>query len=299
MKRMFTLTFLFVFLFSGAQNQRFYYEYKFIPNTAEPAEIKTEMMQLDTDRKGSTYYSYKKFVADSTTRADLEKQMRSGTNSFSISRQEGAGDVAYSVTKTYPDYQVVLHTPISSDLYKIPETQKPEWNILAEKEKIGEYNVQKATANFGGRTWTAWFTTEIPIQDGPYKFYGLPGLIVKIQDQNGSHIMTLVGNRTVKKKEEQEIQLPEAASALGYNRKEIEVSREKFSKLWKEYANDPSKNMREMMMKNSENSKMVFKFRGPDGKETSDPNQVFRAIDERVRESIKKNNNPIEPDLYQ
>jgi len=28
----------------------------------------------------------------------------------------------------------------------------------------------------------AWFTREIPIAEGPYKFYGLPGLIIKISD---------------------------------------------------------------------------------------------------------------------
>ena len=44
-----------------------------------------------------------------------------------------------------------------------------------------------------GRKWTAWFTTEIPIQDGPYKFRGLPGLIVKIEDETKSHCFALNG----------------------------------------------------------------------------------------------------------
>src|SRR5690606_1469092 len=41
---------------------------------------------------------------------------------------------------------------------------------------------QRADIRFGGRDWVAWFTTEIPIPDGPYKFCGLPGLIVSIAD---------------------------------------------------------------------------------------------------------------------
>jgi GLPGLI family protein len=74
------------------------------------------------------------------------------------------------------------------DKYKIKEDKKLEWKILPDQQKIGEYKVQKATTSFGGRDWTAWFTTDIPIQDGPYVFYGLPGLIVKIEDATGSTV---------------------------------------------------------------------------------------------------------------
>ncbi|RTZ46452.1 GLPGLI family protein [Chryseobacterium arthrosphaerae] len=42
------------------------------------------------------------------------------------------------------------------------------------KKKNREFNTQKAVCDFAGRKWTAWFTADLPIQDGPYKFYGLP-----------------------------------------------------------------------------------------------------------------------------
>ena len=53
--------------------------------------------------------------------------------------------------------------------------------VYARLEKIGEFETQKAETFIFGRKWTAWFSPEIPIQDGPYKFRGLPGLIVKIR----------------------------------------------------------------------------------------------------------------------
>ena len=55
------------------------------------------------------------------------------------------------------------------------------------------YSVQKANAEFGGRIWNAWFTNDIPFSDGPYKFSGLPGLILKISDVTNSHNFELIG----------------------------------------------------------------------------------------------------------
>ena len=56
------------------------------------------------------------------------------------------------------------------------------WQITAETDTINNYVCQKAICDFGGRTWEAWFTSEFPFSDGPYKFCGLPGLILNIAD---------------------------------------------------------------------------------------------------------------------
>ncbi|UOE37074.1 GLPGLI family protein [Chryseobacterium oryzae] len=284
--------------FSFAQN-RFFYEYKFIPDSTNKADVKKEMMLLDIDKNGSSYYSQDKYISDSTTKAELEKQMKVSSGNFTIKRTEKGGVVGYKVTKQYPDFKTFIYLKVSSDTYKVEEDQKPEWKILQDKQKIGEYNAQKATTNFGGREWVAWFSTDIPFQDGPYKFYGLPGLIVKIEDKTGSHSMTLVGNKTFQTVKTQEQDLPAGIQLFGMGGKEIETNEKQFKKVWKNYVNDPTKNMREMMMKNSDgNNKVIFKSKSADGREISDPNQVFREIEKNLRESFKKNNNFIEPDLY-
>lgn len=56
------------------------------------------------------------------------------------------------------------------------------WKLKDEKKVIGEYKCKKAILNYGGRTWEAWYTEEIPISEGPYKFSGLPGMIIEIHD---------------------------------------------------------------------------------------------------------------------
>ena len=298
MKQIFSLIGLFAIVsFSFAQNQRFFYDYKIRQDSTQKDSIKSEMMLLDVTKTGSKYYSHKSFVADSISKADLERQMKSGSRNFSYSRS-GGGIVQYTVTKSYPDYQTFLITSIGSDKYRVSDDKKPEWKILSEKEKIGEYNTQKASTNYGGREWTAWFSTDIPVQDGPYKFYGLPGLIVKIEDKTGSHVMTLVGNKKFEMVEEKELQLPNGVSFGGMG-KPLDVNKEKYKKLYKDYINDPAKNMREMMMRAGDLTKVAVRFKGADGKEVTDPNAVYRAIEKNVKEGLKKNNNPIEPSLIQ
>ena len=56
------------------------------------------------------------------------------------------------------------------------------WQITAETDTINNYVCQKAICDFGGRTWEAWFTSELPFCDGPYKFCNLPGLILNVAD---------------------------------------------------------------------------------------------------------------------
>lgn len=292
------LFFLLLSLWAGAQTNRFFYEYKFIPDSNNKTDVKKEMMLLDIDKNGSSYYSRDKFVADSITKADLEKQMKSSPGNINVNKREKPGQVSYKVTKQYPDFTTYLFRTVSMDQYKIKEDKKPEWKILPDKEKIGEYNSQKATTSFGGREWIAWFTTDIPFQDGPYKFYGLPGLIVKIEDTTGSHSMVLIGNKTIAAATaEKELQVPENIRMIGMGGKEIEVTKDQFRKVWKAYVNDPSKNMRELMMRSGGDNKVVFKVKTSDGKEISDPNQVFREMEKRTKETLSKNNNPIEPDL--
>jgi GLPGLI family protein len=292
------LLFLFLGVLTNAQINRFFYEYKSIPDSNNKEDVKKEMMFLDIDKNGSNYYSRDKFVVDSTSMAEIQKQIKGGGGSISVNRRESPGTTSYKVMKSYPDFKTYLFTRVSTDQYKVKEEEKPVWKILADKQKIGEYNAQKATADYGGRQWIAWFTTDIPFQDGPYKFYGLPGLIVKLEDTTGSHIMTLVGNKKIETPAEQkELEMPGNVRVMGIGGKEIEVTKDQYKKVWKDYVNDPTKNMRQMMMGNTENSKVSFKVRSSDGKEISDPNQVFREMEKRTKESLAKNNNPIEPDL--
>ncbi|RYF41361.1 MAG: GLPGLI family protein, partial [Cytophagaceae bacterium] len=70
---------------------------------------------------------------------------------------------------------------------------KLSWEILSGTDTVAGYACQKAQLKFRGRTYTAWFSTDIPINEGPWKFSGLPGLILKAEDTDQLFSFTLIG----------------------------------------------------------------------------------------------------------
>lgn len=277
MKKLLVNFFLIVGIVTFAQNKRFIYEYKFISDSTNTADVKTEMMFLDTTKDGSKYYSYTVFNSDSLMKVDLEKQL-AATGSINVKSDMQKGSVRYSVTKTYPDYKINLHCRLGMDAYNISDDRKINWKISSEKEKIGEWNAQKAEADFAGRHWIAWFSTEIPIQDGPYKFRGLPGLIVKVEDKTGSHKMELKGIKNITGNVDINV----------FEVKEIAVNSKQFQKVLKEYENDPTKGIKQIQMGGTS-----IVLTGKDGTST----KIAKEQEERLKSQIKKDNNRIELDI--
>lgn len=72
-----------------------------------------------------------------------------------------------------------------------------KWNIKADKLKWNNYTVQEATATYGGREWTVWFTQDILGQVGPYKFNNLPGFVVKAWDAEEQYSFEFLNSQKV------------------------------------------------------------------------------------------------------
>ena len=62
----------------------------------------------------------------------------------------------------------------------------PNWTFTEEEQELAGYKCMKAQTLFRGRNYTAWFTPEISTNVGPWKFRGLPGLILAIYDDEKS-----------------------------------------------------------------------------------------------------------------
>lgn len=62
-----------------------------------------------------------------------------------------------------------------------------KWLLVDDTLTVCGYHCNKATTEYGGRKWTAWYTTELPLPYGPWKLFGLPGLILQAEDCEKTH----------------------------------------------------------------------------------------------------------------
>lgn len=278
-KKVFVLLFLGMIVFLSAQNQRFMYEYKFVSDSTNRDDVKTELINLDTTPKGSKFYSYTSYKSDSLMRVDLEKQLKAN-GSINIKTDQRKGVIRYAIAKNYTNGNIDFRTRIGMDAFRVAEERKMTWKILPDKQKIGNWETQKATTEFAGRKWTAWFCSDIPIQDGPYKFSGLPGLVVKLEDDTHSHLYNLIAikNLGVLEPEIYAFQIS----------KEIPLKSAEYKKLLLEHRKDPAKGLRQISMDNGVVLNMA---------NSAENDKFLKEREERLKEQIKKDNNLIEIDL--
>ena len=79
-------------------------------------------------------------------------------------------------------------------MFSVETQDKMNWKLQNETKTSGNYLLQKATTKFGGRNWTAWFTKDIALNEGPYKFRGLPGMIFEIYDDKNNFKFSYISN---------------------------------------------------------------------------------------------------------
>lgn len=285
MKKVFLILIVLPFLYS-AQNQRFIYDYSFVKDTLNKNNVSKELMYLDISKEGSIYYSRDVFVADSTMMKQIEKQVPmkgnvSITSSFSSAK---SGIVRDKVSKTYPKYAIYLESKLGRDLYKVKDERPIVWTISSEKMKIGDWDSQKATTTFAGRTWIVWFSTELPFQDGPYKFHGLPGLIVKMEDATKTHQFELKG---VSKFEQNIAANPQLNGVQGH----LLINQEQYRKLFWENRDNPLKDLKQMMTQGA-----IVNFKNSSGTDTSQ-SDLMRVMEKNAKDKATKDNNLIEIEL--
>ena len=226
------------FLALNAQQtaNRFFYELTFKPKKEKP-ETEKVMTSLDITKDKSIYQDFTVPAQDSIIKMEIEAMEKSGTWK-DMSKSIKMPKFSFKIYKTYPDMTVSYMDRISTKLFKYDDPVTFNWKILPDKEKIGAYNTQKATTEFGGRKWIAWFSTELPFQDGPYKFHGLPGLIVKIEDDGKNYSWTLQGNKNVENWEEFSF-AEKANTKYGMSNTAVATTQEKFTKSYENFKADP------------------------------------------------------------
>ena len=169
------------------------YAFRYVTDTLNREEkTKEDVMILQAGGGPSKFYSYLSFRADSLVRlASSPEEIMGNIERF-------RGGESWVLFKNHPAGKITFTDKIGRDQF-LYEEEMPSmnWEILDETKEIEGYACQKAVTDFRGRRWTAWFSPEIPVSEGPWKLQGLPGLILEAYDQPGDYVFTLTGLRQV------------------------------------------------------------------------------------------------------
>lgn len=245
-----------------AQKYRVYYDMNY-KNDSLTNEYRNKKMILDLNNERKLFYSYELYRSDSTLISN--EKLGKPTMSKSMDYEFMIIRKSKQISKIYRVFY---------DIYELQEELLTfNWQILPETKKINNLICQKATLEYKGRNWEAWFTLEIPYNEGPYIFNGLPGLIISMYDTKKDYIFSMAGLT----KDYKEIY----ENDKGF--KSIKINKKQFEKIYNDYYNDPYKEVKA--------GKIMMNFKNEKGEKVT-PN--WNELTKYKQEDIKSHNNPIE-----
>lgn len=182
--------FIFSFVFSQTVNKdslkgEFTYLLKYKPNTLNQDYVISELYSLQIGDDRAFFISENALKFDSLFMAKYNKNKDViDLSDIPVSK---SNFLIIQKNNNIQFYESVGMTLLSYDSPVIDN-----WKLINETKVINSILCKKAEVRYKGRDWNAWYTTEIPFPYGPYKFSGLPGLIVKISDKTGDYDFELV-----------------------------------------------------------------------------------------------------------
>lgn len=184
----------------------------------------TEQMLLQVGPNRSAFYSYQAYQTDSVVTAALQRGEAVNINMSSR--------VSWKLYKNYPEAgQTTFMDKVANDRYAVTEpTEVPHWQLVPDSaDHILGYAVHLAKTHFKGREWLAWYASDIPIDNGPWKLQGLPGLILKACDTAHEYCFDVAALRNISQ--------PKAMTCKkqGY----APIKRKELYKIYQRYYADP------------------------------------------------------------
>lgn len=185
------------------------YVYEYLTDTLlEKQQRREDLLYLQIGNETSKCYSYYTYQCDSlmvTPNGDklwdgfLSEAIRKGLKGKQLRNAIPHRRMSATIYKNYPQEKVTVTDFLLGQYYLYEDSlNSQEWNIENDSVKfVLGHECQKATCDFRGRQWTAWFALDVPINDGPWKFCGLPGLIMEVYDKGNQYYFSINGIQKV------------------------------------------------------------------------------------------------------
>jgi GLPGLI family protein len=222
---------------ANAQTYKAIYIINFISNLDTKAVRTERALLIIKNNQNSSYASENTYKQDSILRLVNDGKL----NKYDVMNDKyPKTDFKHFVQKNYIDKELQVSNLIFTDNYIYKQKNSLIWQLQTDTLTIQNYACHKATTTYEGRNYIAWYTKEIPISDGPYKFWGLPGLMVKIYDTEKQYDFSL---ESFEKYTENPYFKP------FQTKKKFDVSYEKFKSLNKEFIENPLKTLEDRGIK--------------------------------------------------
>ena len=271
MKNILTISAVLLMIFIQGQTHRFIYELQYKMDSTEAGYEKLNMI-LDITPKEVKFYG-----RDLATTDSLNKKFGMNSSYTDMTGQVVKRKINSSDNENYIN--------IKNGYYSFKTTDKINWTVSDETKKVENYTLQKAATTFGGRNWTAWFCKDIPINEGPFKLRGLPGLIFELSDAKKNFIYHLIKSQKLS-----EVYATEDFLESNFGNKAIPINEKQKRKLIMEFYNDPFAFERNNISKSNNNLRINI-----NGKEIHNVEELNTQT-KSMQEVIRKYNNPVEID---
>lgn len=176
----------------ASETMEFVYDYRCCVDTTGLLEdnISSDNMLLQIGPDGlSKFSSYKNLTVDSILMRSSQEQIVDAAIEGKLSNGE-----FMTIYKNYPEGKLTHTEKICQDWFRYDEEMPVlDWELTDSVINVLGYECQGAKCRFRGREWTAFYTEDIPLTDGPWKLHGLPGLIMKATDKKGHYTFECIG----------------------------------------------------------------------------------------------------------
>ena len=164
-----------------------------VKDVKSPEKKRYNFMLLEIGNRVSKFSDYYMLKADSIEDA-LYRQKKSESEIVKQVQPYFMGRSPMNVFKNYPVNKITVTDRVflTGDFKYEEDKSKPQWKMESGSTTVCGYKCRKASTVFRGRNYTAWYAPEIAFSDGPWKFWGLPGLILKIGDDKGEFLFECV-----------------------------------------------------------------------------------------------------------
>lgn len=164
------------------------YRMFYVKDTKNPDMKKSYYMELQIGKRISKFSDYQRLKIDSLEDVYVKQKLDEIQVVNNLSSL-GRGTSSLNIFKNYPINKITVtdRVPVSGNFKYVEDKTKQIWKMEQGSTTICGFNCQKASTTFRGRKYTAWYAPKIPYSDGPWKFWGLPGLILKIDDDKNEY----------------------------------------------------------------------------------------------------------------